>query len=51
MAAVFQYSSTVARMRLSLATHHFGDKLCSGMAPRVRDWGGEGVGVKTNLTN
>ena len=28
MAAVFQYSSSVARMRPPLATHHFGDKLC-----------------------
>ena len=28
MAAVFQYSSTVARMHPSLAAHHFGDKLC-----------------------
>ena len=28
MATMFQYSSTVARMRPSLATHHLGDKLC-----------------------
>ena len=28
MAAVFQYSFTVARMRPPLATHHFGDKMC-----------------------
>ena len=28
MAAVFQYSFTVACMRPPLAMHHFGDKLC-----------------------
>ena len=28
MAAVFQYYSTVARMRPSPATHHLGDKPC-----------------------
>ena len=28
MAAVFQYSSTVARMRPPPATRHLGDKLC-----------------------
>ena len=28
MAAMFQYSFTIARMLPPLATHHFGDKLC-----------------------